>query len=98
MEPPSPKVPPEMARFYGPWIGTWHGDRHILVVERIKPDQVAGVVNFSGGWYPYGPVVIRTRAVAQQIRSRNSGFMPTTTNSTTKLSSANIIKRSAIQH
>lgn len=22
----------------------------------LKPDEVMGVVNFSGGWYPYGPV------------------------------------------
>jgi dienelactone hydrolase len=35
---------PEMARFYGAWIGTWHDDRHILVVERIKPDGHADVV------------------------------------------------------
>jgi dienelactone hydrolase len=44
MEPPAPDVPPEMARFYGAWIGTWHDDRHILVVERIKPDGHANVV------------------------------------------------------
>jgi dienelactone hydrolase len=44
MEPPTPDVPPEMARFYGAWIGTWHDDRHILVVERIKPNGHADVV------------------------------------------------------
>jgi dienelactone hydrolase len=22
----------------------------------LKPDEVMGVVNFSGGWFPYGPV------------------------------------------
>jgi len=38
MEMPAPDVPPEMARFYGAWVGTWHDDRHILVVERVKPD------------------------------------------------------------
>jgi dienelactone hydrolase len=44
METPAPDVPPEMARFHGAWIGTWHDDRHILVVERIKPDGHADVV------------------------------------------------------
>jgi dienelactone hydrolase len=44
MEPPAPDVPPEMARFYGAWVGTWHDDRHILVVERIRPDGQADVV------------------------------------------------------
>ena len=38
MEMPAPDVPPEMARFHGAWVGTWHDDRHILVVERVKPD------------------------------------------------------------
>jgi dienelactone hydrolase len=44
MEPPSPDVPPEMARFQGAWIGTWQDDRHILVVERVRPDGHANVV------------------------------------------------------
>ena len=44
MEAPGPDVPPEMARFHGAWIGTWHDDRHILVVERIRPDGQADVV------------------------------------------------------
>jgi dienelactone hydrolase len=44
MEEPAPDVPPQMARFYGAWIGTWHDDRHILVVERITPDGHANVV------------------------------------------------------
>jgi dienelactone hydrolase len=44
MEPPAPDVPPEMARFHGAWIGTWQDDRHILVVERIRPDGHADVV------------------------------------------------------
>ena len=41
---PAPDVPPEIARFYGAWIGTWHDDRHILVVERVTPDGHANVV------------------------------------------------------
>jgi len=44
METPAPDVPPEIARFYGAWVGTWHDDRHILVVERIRPDGHANVV------------------------------------------------------
>jgi dienelactone hydrolase len=44
MEPPGSDVPPEMARFQGAWIGTWHDDRHILVVERVKSDGHADVV------------------------------------------------------
>jgi dienelactone hydrolase len=44
METPATDVPPEMARFHGAWIGTWQDDRHILVVERIKPDGHANVV------------------------------------------------------
>jgi dienelactone hydrolase len=44
METPAPDVPPEMARFHGAWVGTWADDRHILVVERIKPDGHADVV------------------------------------------------------
>jgi hypothetical protein len=44
MDMPAPDVPPEMARFYGAWVGTWADDRHILVVERVKPDGHAKVV------------------------------------------------------
>jgi dienelactone hydrolase len=44
MEMPVPDVPPEIARFHGAWIGTWQDDRHILVVERVKPDGHADVV------------------------------------------------------
>ena len=44
METPAPDVPPEIARFQGAWIGTWHDDRHILVVERVRPDGHANVV------------------------------------------------------
>jgi hypothetical protein len=44
MEMPAPDVPLETARFQGAWIGTWHDDRHILVVERVMPDGHANVV------------------------------------------------------
>lgn len=44
METPAPDVPPEIARFQGAWIGTWHDDRHILVVERVRADGQANVV------------------------------------------------------
>jgi dienelactone hydrolase len=44
METPASDVPPEIARFQGAWIGTWHDDRHILVVERVKADGQANVV------------------------------------------------------
>jgi hypothetical protein len=44
MEMPATDVPPEIARFHGAWIGTWHDDRHILVAERVKPDGHAKVV------------------------------------------------------
>lgn len=44
MEMPAPDVPPQIARFQGAWIGTWHDDRHILVVERVRPDGHANVV------------------------------------------------------
>jgi dienelactone hydrolase len=44
MEMPAPDVPPEIATFHGAWIGTWHDDRHILVVERVKPDGHANVI------------------------------------------------------
>jgi dienelactone hydrolase len=44
METPAPDVPAEIARFQGAWIGTWHDDRHILVVERVKADGHANVV------------------------------------------------------
>jgi dienelactone hydrolase len=44
METPGPDVPPEMARFQGAWVGVWHDDRHILVVEGVKADGHASVV------------------------------------------------------
>jgi dienelactone hydrolase len=45
IEMPTPDVPPEIARFHGAWIGSWGDDnRHILVVERVKPDGHADVV------------------------------------------------------
>jgi dienelactone hydrolase len=44
METPAPDVPLEIARFQGAWIGTWHDDRHILVVERVTADGHANVV------------------------------------------------------
>jgi dienelactone hydrolase len=44
METPAPDVPAEIARFHGAWIGTWHDDRHILVVERVEPNGHANVV------------------------------------------------------
>jgi hypothetical protein len=44
LEIPAPDVPPDMACFYGAWIGTWHDDRHILVVEHIRLDGHADVV------------------------------------------------------
>jgi dienelactone hydrolase len=44
METPAPDVPLDIARFQGAWIGTWHDDRHILVVERVKADGHANVV------------------------------------------------------
>lgn len=44
MEPPAPDVPPEIARFQGAWIGTWHDDRHIFVVERVRSNGHANVV------------------------------------------------------
>jgi hypothetical protein len=44
MQSPGPDVPPEIARFEGAWIGTWHDDRHILVVERVRADGRANVV------------------------------------------------------
>src|SRR5271156_5915271 len=44
MQTPAPDVPPEIARFEGAWIGTWHDDRHILVVERVAADGRANVV------------------------------------------------------
>jgi len=44
MEMPAPDVAPEIARFQGAWIGTWHDDRHILVVERVTRDGHAKVV------------------------------------------------------
>ncbi|MFO1111993.1 MAG: alpha/beta hydrolase [Bradyrhizobium sp.] len=44
MKPPSAEVPADIARFQGAWIGTWHDDRHILVVEHVKADGHADVV------------------------------------------------------
>src|SRR6478735_573641 len=44
METPAPDVPPEIARFHGAWIGTWHDDRHVLVVERVRRDGHAHVL------------------------------------------------------
>jgi len=44
IETPAPDVPPETARFLGAWVGTWHDDRHILLVERIRPDGHADVL------------------------------------------------------
>ena len=45
IEVPAPDVPPEIARFHGTWIGTWGDDnRHVLAVERIRPDGHANVV------------------------------------------------------
>jgi hypothetical protein len=43
MEMPAPDVPPQLARFQGAWIGTWHDDWHVLVVERITSDGHANV-------------------------------------------------------
>lgn len=54
MAPPTPNVPPEIARFYGAWIGTWGDDiRTILVVERVRPDGRADVIFAHGdsAWY-----------------------------------------------
>src|SRR5262245_4562588 len=51
---PAPDVPPEMARFHGAWIGTWHDDRHVLVVERIAPDGQANVVFAQSDSAVYG--------------------------------------------
>ena len=45
IEMPAPDVPPGIARFHGAWVGTWADDnRHILVVERVRPDGRANVV------------------------------------------------------
>jgi hypothetical protein len=45
METPAPDVPPAIARFHGAWIGTWADDvRHVLVVERVRPDGRANVI------------------------------------------------------
>jgi pimeloyl-ACP methyl ester carboxylesterase len=50
----------------------------------IKPGEVMGVVNFSGGWYPYGPVTMpyyanAGRGAASKVPQLSS--MPTTTGS-----------------
>jgi dienelactone hydrolase len=44
MQTPAADVPLEIARFQGAWIGTWHDDRHIVVVERVSADGHAKVV------------------------------------------------------
>src|ERR1700733_2679783 len=44
MEAPGSDVPPAIARLGGAWMGTWHDDRHILVVERVASDGRAKVV------------------------------------------------------
>jgi dienelactone hydrolase len=44
LELPGREAPAEIARFQGAWIGTWHDDRHILVVERVKADGHSNVV------------------------------------------------------
>lgn len=55
IEMPAPDVPPEIARFHGAWVGTWGEDiRHILVVERVKPDGRADVVFAHGNSAFYG--------------------------------------------
>ena len=48
MKTPAPDVPPEIARFQGAWIGTWHDDRHVLVVERVKSDGHATLFSQIG--------------------------------------------------
>ena len=55
IEMPAPDVPPQIARFHGAWAGTWSDDiRHILVVERVKPDGRADVVFAQGDSSFYG--------------------------------------------
>jgi hypothetical protein len=44
-----------MARFHGAWIGTWQDDRHIRVVERVKPDGHANVVFAKAASALYDP-------------------------------------------
>jgi dienelactone hydrolase len=54
----------------------------------LKPGEVMGVVNFSGGWYPYRPVTTPYYANAGRGAAENVPqlwLMPTTTNSTPKL-------------
>jgi dienelactone hydrolase len=53
MATPAPDVPPEIARFVGAWVGTWHDDRHILVVERVGADGHANVVFANSDSYFY---------------------------------------------
>jgi hypothetical protein len=60
MEMPEPDVSPDIARFQGAWIGTWHDDRHILVVERVKPDGHANVVFVQSDSAIYGMTGFRT--------------------------------------
>jgi dienelactone hydrolase len=54
IEMPAPDVPPEIARFHGAWVGTWQDDRHILIVERVRPDGHADVVFANGDSAFYG--------------------------------------------
>jgi dienelactone hydrolase len=55
IEMPAPDVPPALARFHGAWAGTWSDDiRHVLVVERVKPDGRADVVFANGDSSFYG--------------------------------------------
>jgi hypothetical protein len=44
MQSPGPDVPPEIAGVEGVGIGTWHVNRHVLVVERVTADGRAKVV------------------------------------------------------
>lgn len=52
---PATDVPPEIARFHGAWVGVWGEDiRHILVVERVRPDGRADVIFAHGDTAFYG--------------------------------------------
>jgi dienelactone hydrolase len=44
--------------------GQSHGGFLALHYAGLKPGEVMGVVNFSGGWYPYGPVTTQYYANA----------------------------------
>ena len=67
MEMPAPDVSPDIARFQGAWIGTRHDDRHILVVERVKPDGHANVIFAQSDSAFYGH---ESRMVAGQGNDR----------------------------